>query len=344
MENALKILTDNNFIYAIILTIVCVLIGYLLRKHNIFNSGAKAALSVLITKIALPCLAFTSFLMDFDVSNLTNSLWIIIIGFLAYLILLIIFNCIYRKEDKLTRNTYSIIIVFGLISMYGHPISASLFGEIGSFTASIMEVPFRSLLYTYCFFTISNTKFSRDNIGGALKKVFLNPAIIGMLLGIIIWTTQSIMPKVTIDEISYSVLRIDKTLPWLYSTFKTLAQLTTPLAMILIGVSIGESSLKEAFTDKTAWLFAFLRSFVVPMFYIGLIALFRLIPSVNFSLEMIISMIICAGAPISSVVNTYCIAYDNKASLCSNASLLSTITSVIGMPILILICSLLFSI
>jgi predicted permease len=342
MENALKILTDTNFIYAIVLTIICVLIGYILRKHSVFNNNAKYALAVLITKIALPSLAFTSFLMDFDTDNLTNSLWIILIAFLAYFTLLGIFNLIFIKKEPLVRKTYSIIIVFGLISMYGHPIAASLFGDIGSFTASIMEVPFRTLLYTYCFFTISRTKFSGDNVKGTLKKVFLNPTIIAMILGIIIWTTQSISPTIVIGESSYSIFRIDKTLPWLYNVFKTLSQLTTPLAMILIGVSIGESSLIDAFKDKRAWVFASLRSFVIPMCYIGLIALFRLIPSVNFSLEMIITIIICAGAPISSVVNTYCIAYDNEAALCSNASLISTITSVISMPILILICSLIF--
>ena len=118
-----------------------------------------------------------------------------------------------------------------------------------------MSIPFRIFLYIYCFIIISETKLERGAIKDTLKNVFCNPIIIAMLASMILWIAQPILPKIAIGDVNYSIFRIDKTVPWLYKSLSTIANLTMPLSMLLIGVTLGDIDIKSAETKSFLVLF-----------------------------------------------------------------------------------------
>lgn len=342
MTDAIKAITNNDFISAIFLTIVLISLGFVLRKKHIFTESSKKTITAILMKISLPALAFSGFLIDFNTELLAQSGIIILITVLAYIICLLIGQIIFIKYPKEKRNIYSILISIGQVTLFGLPLVKALYPESGLLVGNIMSIPFRVFVYIYSFIIISGVQLSKATFKKTLKDVFLNPIIIAMLLSIIIWVTQPIAPKVMINDVSYSLFRVDKTLPWLGKALTTVASLTVPLALVLIGVTLGEVEVKKAFTNKLAWIIAIFRSIISPIVMSIIVLLLALIPGVNLAHEMIASMLICFASPVSAVVNTFCINYNKEDIISSDSCFLSTLLLIVYLPIMIILIELIF--
>lgn len=342
MEDAIKAITNVDFISALTLTILLIILGIFLYKKNYFNEESKKCVTNIIMKISLPCLAFSSFMIDFNTSLLIQSAWIIVITFIAYFILLLIGKLIFIKYPKEQSKIYSILMSIGQITLFGLPLVNALYSDMGVFTANMMSIPFRIMVYLYSFTIISGSKLDLKSLKSTLKTIFLNPIIISMFVALLFWISQPIMFKVTINDVKYSILRIDQTLPWLYKALSTIGKLTTPLSMLLIGLTLGKIEFKKSFQSLLCWIIAIFKGLITP-FIIGLIiALFKFGFKIELSKEIISSMIICFAAPVSAIVNTFCIKYNKESIVSSDSCFLSTLVLMVDIPFLIMIIELIF--
>jgi predicted permease len=83
-------------------------------------------------------------------------------------------------------------MALGQLTFFSIPLLKSIYVNNVSevlIPASMMTLAFRIALYFYAFISISGTKLSKETVGPTLKKIFLNPIMIMMLLGLIIWLT-----------------------------------------------------------------------------------------------------------------------------------------------------------
>ena len=341
MEEIKLVLTNQNFISAILLTICLIFIGFILTRTKIIPHEAEKVLTSIIMKVAFPCLAFVGFLSDFDVSQFG----VLILSFICFLILFLIGKLIFIKVNKQSQNVYRVLFAMGQITLFGLPISQTIYGEKVLASLSMVVFSFRLFLYIYSFFLISKIEFNKDNIKPSLKKTFLNPVMIGMIIGLLFYLLQLIIPNnIEIDGNYYAFIRIDKTLPWLYKIISTIASLASPLGMLLVGITLGRLDIKSAFNNKLAYILSILRSFIAPLIVLGICLIWQLIfknSSFVLDSDIICSIIICFASPTSVVVNTYCVQYENEAILSSDVILLSTIISIISVPLLFFIIKLL---
>lgn len=342
MEKALKAITNTDFLAAIFTAIALIVLGFYLRKKNHFSEKSKKTITTILMKVALPCLAFIGFIIDFNVEILKDSIWIILFTVICYLVNLFFGRLIFIKKERETKSLYSILLTFGQITLFGLPLVKAIYKESGVLVGNMMSIPFRVFVYIYCFIVVSGAKLEKETIKTTMKNVFLNPIIIAMLGSILLWVLQPIMPKITIEEVQYSIFRFDKTVPWLYKVLSNLANLTMPLSMLLVGVSLGEADMKSALSNKTAWIISVFRSVVSPIIMGLLIYLAILIFKLNLSTEVIASIIICFAAPVSAVVNTFCIHYDKEPTLSSNCCFLSTLLYIVTIPFIIVLVELIF--
>ena len=342
MEEIKLVLTNQNFISAILLTICLIFIGFILTRTKIIPHEAEKVLTSIIMKVAFPCLAFIGFLSDFDVSQFG----VLILSFICFLILFLIGKLIFIKVNKQSQNVYRVLFAMGQITLFGLPISQTIYGEKVLASLSMVVFSFRLFLYIYSFFLISKIEFNKDNIKPTLKKTFLNPVMIGMIIGLLFYLLQLIIPNnIEIDGNYYAFIRIDKTLPWLYKIISTIASLASPLGMLLVGITLGRLDIKSAFSNKLAYILSILRSFIAPLIVLGICLIWQLIfknSSFVLDSDIICSIIICFASPASVVVNTYCVQYENEAILSSDVILLSTIISIISVPLFVIFVNLIF--
>ena len=327
------ILKNKNIVGAISSSVLIILFGFYLRRKEIFKDSTAKILTDVILSASLPALAFNAFMQDINKTSLMQGINLLIWGFAIYIILIFITKLIYIKYNGDKKVVLEILTTFGSTTFFGIPIISAVYGATGVMYASIFNIAYRVFLYSYAYIKMSGIKADKNNI----KQMFLNSIVLATFLGMFIWVFQDSLPQITIGEKSYAFLRIDKTAFWLFKPMTYLAALSSPLAWLAIGAKLDDISLAEAISSKDSWIYSFIKVLVVP--FINLVALYILTVTniLPISFVGLASVIIMMATPTATVAAAYAIKFDKESVLTSNCSLLSTIFSVICMPLWIVV-------
>lgn len=329
----LGILENNNIVGAISSSILIILFGFYLRRKNIFKDSTAKILTDVILSASLPALAFNAFMQDINKHSLMQGINLLIWGFAIYIILIFATKLLYIKYDGDKKVVLEVLTTFGSTTFFGIPIISAVYGATGVMYASIFNIAYRVFLYSYAYIKMSGIKANKSNI----KQMFLNSIVLATFLGMFVWVFQDSLPHVTIGDKSYAFLRIDKTAFWLFKPMTYLAALSSPLAWLAIGAKLADISLTEAISSKDSWIYSFFKVLVVP--FINLVALYILTVTniLPISFVGLASVLIMMATPTATVAAAYAIKFDKESVLTSNCSLLSTIFSVICMPLWIVV-------
>lgn len=332
-------LTDMTIVSAITSTLFIILLGFFFRKKGIFNEQVPKVLSNVVLTVALPALAFSSFMQDIDTESLKEGMNILIWGLAIYIILIFVSKPLFAKFKGDQQDTLRVLTIFGSTTFFGIPIVGAIYGAQGVLFASIFNIGYRIFLYSYGYIKMSGLKMESKN----LKAMFLNPIVIATFLGLFIWLFQDSLPQVAVTPAveggaaQAAFLRIDQTAVWLYKPMTYLSSLASPLAWLAIGSTLGEVSIKEAAASKVSWFYSFVKILIVPLINIVLLAILSVTGILPVSAVCLGTIVIMMATPTATVAAAYAISFDKDALLASNSSLLSTVSAVIMMPIWIVL-------
>lgn len=334
-------LTDMSIVSSITSTIFIILLGFFCRKKGIFNDQVGKILSKVVLTVALPALAFNSFMQDINKESLSEGMNILVWGLLIYIILIFISKPMYLKFKDDKQTTLRVLTIFGSTTFFGIPIVGAIYGAEGVLYASIFNIGYRIFLYSYAYIKMSGLKMETKNI----KEMFLNPIVIATFLGLFIWIFQGSLPQVSVAAADgtvsqFAFFRIDQTAVWLHKPLTYLAGLASPLAWLAIGATLGAVKFNTAVTDRTSWIYSINKIVLVPIINIVLLAILSLTGILSMSAICIGIVVIMMATPTATVAAAYAISFDKDAVLASNASLLSTITAVVMIPVWIIIINL----
>lgn len=116
-----------------------------------------------------------------------------------------------------------------------------------------------------------------------------------------------------------------------------LAALCSPLAWISIGAKLADISLKEAFSSKDSWIYSFIKVLGVPAINIVALYILNVTNILSISFVGLATVVIMMATPTATVAAAYAIKFDKESLMTSNCSLLSTVFSVVCMPVWIVI-------
>ncbi|AUJ25818.1 MULTISPECIES: AEC family transporter [Virgibacillus] len=330
--------TDMKIVSAISSTLFIILLGFFLRKREIFNDQVGKVLSKVVLIVALPALAFKAFMKDIDAESLAEGIEVLIWGIAIYIILILISKPMYLKYKGDRQDTLRVLTIFGSTTFFGIPIVGAIYGAEGILYASIFNIGYRIFLYSYGYIKMSGLKMEVGNV----KEMFLNPIIIATFLGLFIWIFQGYLPQVSVvaedgTKADVAFLRIDQTAPWLFQPMEYLARLASPLAWLAIGATLGAIKFRTALTDRTSLFYSFNKVIIVPLLNIAFLSLLAVTNVLVVSDVSLGTIVIMMATPTATVAAAYAISFDRDALLASNASLLSTITAVIFIPVWIIV-------
>ena len=337
VEIILKTITDNSIIGAIVSSLAIIGLGFYLRKKNLINETASKTLSTIVLSVAIPALAFTSFMKDINEKSLKEGINLLIWGFVIYILLIVLSKLIYSRYKGEKQDVLRVLTIFGSTTFFGTPIVQAVYGAVGVMYSSIFNIAYRVFLYSYGYIKMSGVKMDKKNV----KKMFLNPVIIATFLGLIVWMFQAHLPQIAVSGKEgikyYAFLRIDKTIPWLYIPLIYLAKLCSPLAWLSIGAKLAEISFKEAFGSKDSWIYSIIKILLVPAINIVILFILNVTGILPVSFVGMATTVIMMAAPTATVAAAYAISFDKEALLTSKCSLLSTIVAVVCVPFWIII-------
>ena len=336
-----NILSNNNIIGTISSVLIIILIGFIFTKKKILSEVTAENLSKIILFLAIPALSYNAFMQDMDSEKLNQSMSLLIWSIIIHLALIFISSIIFKKYGKSEKDVLRMITIFGSTTVFGIPVIQAVYGDLGAMYASVFNLPYRALLYTYGYITISEVKLKKENIG----KIISNPVIVATFLGMGVWIFQKYLPQISINENgiirNYGILRIDKTAYWLFKPMQYLAALNAPLSWLSIGITLAGVPLDETLKSKISWKYSILKVSIIPMILISIFVGLKFIAGYEISYIAVATIIIMMATPAATVIATYAINFRKEPLLVSSCSLASSILAVLMIPAFIVLIEIL---
>ena len=228
------------------------------------------------------------------------------------LMLLILLVLGKEKRKEFALRMLSIATVMGNVGFFGMPVVRALFPDApeAAVYSSMFNAALNILAWTVGVFTLTGEK---KHI--SLKSALVNPSMLAVFTGIIL-----------------CLLNAKDWLPDILRTgFSTLGAMSTPLCMIILGVRLATMDFKVLFTTPLAWLISAGKLMVFPLFCYLLVLPLPLDPVFKGSI------LILAGTPCASILLNLAEIHHNGQELAANCALLSTLLSILTIPLLSLL-------
>ena len=237
-------------ISGILVILGMILVGFVIGEKGWFDDMSRGLLAKLVTQVALPCYMLYTITQRFTAADLLKMLPALRFPALSMVILLGIATAVARifavRQDR--RGLFISMFFNSNTIFVGLPINQALFGE-----ASIPYVLIYYMCNTTFFWTLGTYLIQRDGEGEAqfdirisLKKVF-SPPLMGFLLGLVLVILHIKLPAFLASDLQY------------------LGNLTTPLSMIFIGLSVSHVGVKQLVLGKDQLLILLGRFLVAPL-------------------------------------------------------------------------------
>jgi predicted permease len=164
-DNLIAALSSNLLWTAIAKTLIIILVGFFLVRWHFLPEGSGKLLSKVVLAVALPCLAFTSFMSDYSLDQGRDALINFILSFVLYLLFIGLSRVIFFWiKDPRRREILGVLFAFGSTTFFAQPILLSVYGSNAFNDSNLQNVAFRVFLYSYAYLVISKGVENQENI------------------------------------------------------------------------------------------------------------------------------------------------------------------------------------
>lgn len=286
--------------------LLVMLVGFAAAKTGMMDEASNKKISGIVANIANPAMIISGGI-DSDIT-ITEFLKIFLLATIIFLILIllsyVVTSFLHVSVDK--AGMYRCMFSFSNIGFMGFPLVQAMYGNKAVLYASIFVLPFNVLIYTFGIIQVGNVKkFS-------IRKIF-NSGVIACICALLITVLRISIPGIIQSTLSY------------------LSDLTSPLSMMVIGASFVSIKVKDLISDIRLDVFIVLKMLVVPI--IGIIIL--KMAGIN-GMLLGVCMVVLA-TPVASLSAILAQQYDGDYLTATKGIALSTICSVITMPIVSLL-------
>ncbi len=285
---------------------ILIALGFLCGKTNILNEKAVKSITDIVLYIVCPCVIVQNFIRPFDKAMLDGLLTAAIAAFGIHTISVIIAMLVFHDKIPQRNRVYRFALIFSNCGYMSLPMQQAILGSDGVFFGAVYIVVFNIVMWTFGVWLSSG---SGESVSA--KKILLNPCIIGMAVGVVIFLTSLPIPSVITQPITF------------------MANLNTPLPMMVVGYYLSQTKITDAFKDGKGFMCVLFRLIVIPMLAFGAMMLCGVRGTV------LITCVISASAPVAAATTMFAAKFDNDARLSVNLVTLSTLFSVITMPLIV---------
>lgn len=284
---------------------VYMMIGYVACKKEYFDQEFGKKLSWLVVNVANPMLAISAVVNNEEQIAKKDFYVTVLLAICFYAFFLSLAQILPRLigVQKSDIGVYKMMTTFNNIGFMGFPVIAAAYGNGALIYAVPFSIMFNILCYTWGIQTLC---------GGGEKgnwKRIINIGTISGIISIVLFFMQIPVPKM------------------ICSLSAGLSNLTGPLSMLVIGISIAAMELKDLFTDVKLLKFALIKLLAVP------VAAMLLVCQVIDNRLICEVFLVMMATPAASMCAMLSQQYGGDYELAAKGVALTTILSVVTMPI-----------
>lgn len=281
-------------------------VGVCCQRFHLLNEAAVKCCANVVLYIATPCVIIKSCIREFDVSMLRGFLIVVAAALVNHLLLIAVAHGLFRDKDEGRRRVLRFATVFSNAGYMAIPLQQAVLGDEGVFYCAAYIIVFNIVMWTY---GVAEMSGSTKELSG--KKLLLNPGILGVLLGMCVFLLSVPVPVVLQDALGH------------------MANLNTPIPMLIVGYYLAQTDLKAALRDGRSYLCLAVRLVLLPLLALGLLFVCGVRGTV------LISLMICISTPVATASTMFATRYDRNPLLSVNLVSVSTLCAVVTMPLII---------
>lgn len=299
-----------SILQSLIKIFILIIPGIIFRKKELITNTQNNAINKIITHMTWPCLVIDAMQMKFSMDILYSCGNILCVT-LSVLVILFLLSIPFAKLlclDRFHRYLVLFMLLFGNTGFIGLPVLQALYGSEALFFAAIIELINDLLIFTVGILLIQSS-------AGFAKKIefrqFLSPGLIGVLIGLALFLTDTQLPGLLAEPISM------------------IGTATTPLTMFVIGYQLASYPIKELLKDLQIYAVSLMKLLLVP--------LITWLMTLGWSIDMpLISHILIVGLamPVASVSVIFTQQYQGDVFFATKGVLLSTLLSLLTIPVI----------
>ena len=288
-----------------------VVVGYVAGKLGYLGGDFDRQLSRLVINITCPALILSS-AMTGELPDRQYILPLLLISTLTYIVLatMAFFLPRYLTKRREDEGAIGFALMFGNVGFMGYPVVASIFGHEAVFYAAVLNV-----VNTFAVFTVGTMLITGKNeVEGSRfeKKVLYSTPMLAAYLTMLI-----------------VALRIDDIPQYISQPLTMLGNITVPAALLIIGSSMSQLSLRSLMGNTTVYMTTALRLAILPLAVHGLMTALGFSPFVVNINTVVIAM------PVATYGTILCLKYEKDTTMITEVTFITTLLSMLTIPLLV---------
>ena len=289
-----------------------VVVGYIAGKLGYLGGDFDRQLSRLVINITCPALILSS-AMTGELPDRQFILPLLLISLVTYIILtgaaFLLPRYLTKKKDD--EGAIGFALMFGNVGFMGYPVVASIFGHEAVFYAAVLNV-----VNTFAVFTVGTILITgrRDVEQKRFEKKVL-------------YSTPMLAAYLTMAIVA---LEIDNIPEAISQPLTMLGNITVPAALLIIGSSMSNLSLRTMLGNATVYTTTLFRLAILP---VGIHFVMR---ALGFSPFVVNINTLVIAMPVATYGTILCLKYQKDTTMITEVTFITTLLSMISIPLLVM--------
>ncbi len=286
--------------------LILMLIGALSAKTGLISASANKDLSKFVLQVVNPVVIFMSYQTELKAELVKKLLLTFALSALAMAVMLVGAYLFIRPREGSNTEIERFSSIYSNCGFMGIPLVNAMFGMEGVFCLTAFITVFNLTVWTHGVILITGEKDVKS-----VLKVLRSPTMIAIAVGLLAFFLKIRLPEIPSKALGY------------------ISELNTPLAMVVSGVTISQTSFAGIVKKTGVYRVCFSKLILLPFI---LIVIFSLLP-IDEQVRM--TVLVAAAAPPAAMCTLLCIRSGKDSLYASEIFTAGTILSVITLPIVV---------
>lgn len=289
-----------------VIMLVLIIVGVICAKTRMIGKETNRDLSGLVLNVINPVVILMSYQKEYRPELLKKLGMSFLLSAVAFAVMIALSYLLIRKKDGRETEIERFSLIYSNCGFMGIPIVSALFGSEGVFCLTAFITMFNLCVWTHGIMLISGESGLKRTL-----KALRSPTMIAIYAGLIMFLTGIRIPALPSQALQF------------------IADMNTPMAMIVSGVTISQTNIFRLVKNLRIWVVVGLRLLVLPI-----VVTAALLPFSSDS-QVLLTVVVASAAPPAAMCTLHCIRFNKNSVYSSEVFTGGTILSIVTLPILV---------
>lgn len=290
----------------IVMMFLMMAVGAGAYKTGLVTEKGSAELSNITLYLVIPFVVLTSFQIDFDTNIFHGIVITFVLGIIAHGLAILLSYVLVRGRDQDRTALERFSMVYPNCGFMGIPLAQAVLGSKGVIYITAFIAAQNLFIWSHGVASMQGS-FKKESI----KEVFKAPVMIATFAGLLCYLLQIKFPALV------------------FRPLKAIADMNTPLAMMISGTAIAQTNLLKSLSKPRIYIMTALRLLIVP-FVMFLILIF-----VPVEKDLKILSLLATSASTAAITTMFAVKFKKDVGYAAELFAISTIAAIATLPLMI---------